>query len=103
LIAMAFIDLTLIPVVAIPATMVMQRVGPMSVSDFVLGGATLVALLMVRGRGVITLQPLLWAGTAYLALTAPQLLLNAYAANAIEWAHEVVLVLGSMIVGFVVG
>lgn len=103
LIAMAFIDLTLIPVVAIPATMVMQRVGPMSVSDFVLGGATLVALLLLRGRGVITLQPLLWAGTAYLALTAPQLLLNAYAANAIEWAHEVVLVLGSMVVGFVVG
>lgn len=103
LFAIAVIDLSLIPVLAVPATMVMNRVGPMSISDFVLGAASVVALLLLRGRGALTLQPLIWAGTAYLALTAPQLLLNSYAANAIEWAHQVVLILGSMIVGFVVG
>lgn len=103
LVAVAVLDLGLIPVLAVPATMIMNRVGPMSVSDFVLGGATVIALLLIRGRGAITLQPLLWAGAAYLGLSAPQLILNAYAANVIEWVHEVVLVLGSMVVGFVVG
>lgn len=103
LIAVAAIDLSLIPVLAVPATMIMDRVGPMSISDFALGAASVVALLFLRGRGAIALQPLLWAGTAYLALTAPQLILNSYAANAIEWGHEVVLVLGSMLVGFVIG
>lgn len=103
LVAVAAIDLSLIPVLAVPATMIMNRVGPMSISDFALGAASVVALLLLRGRGAITLQPLIWAGTAYLALTAPQLLLNSYAANAIEWGHQVALVLGSMIVGFVVG
>lgn len=103
LVALAAIDLSLVPVLAVPATMVMNRVGPMSVSDFVLGAASIVALLMLRGRGGLTLQPLIWAGTAYVAITAPQLLLNSYGANVIEWGHEVVLVLGSMVVGFVVG
>lgn len=101
--AIAFIDLTLVPVLAVPATMIMNRVGPMSVSDFVLGGATVVALLMIRGKGAITMQPLVWTGAAYIGLTAPQLILNSYAANVIEWGHEIVLVLGSMVVGFVVG
>lgn len=103
LVAVAFIDLSLVPVLAVPATMIMNRVGPMSVSDFVLGGATLVALLMIRGKGAVTMQPLLWTGAAYIGLTAPQLILNSYAANMIEWVHEIVLVLGSMVVGFVVG
>jgi len=58
---------------------------------------------MLRGRGAVTMQPLLWAGTCYIALSAPQLLLNRYASNAVEWAHELVLVLGSLVVGFVVG
>lgn len=103
LVAIAAIDLALIPVLAVPATMVVSRVGPMSVADFALGGATVIALLMLRGRGAMAMQPLVWAGTCYVALSAPQLLLNRYAANAVEWAHELVLVLGSLVVGFVVG
>ncbi|MFB8387038.1 O-antigen ligase family protein [Microbacterium sp. NPDC055910] len=102
-VGIAAIDLSLIPVLAVPATMAVVRVGPMSLADFVLGFAAIVALLMLRGKGAQTLQPLLWAGACYIALTAPQLLLNRYVANYIEWAHEIALVLGSMIVGFVVG
>ncbi|GAB6859019.1 hypothetical protein JCM13591A_31240 [Microbacterium xylanilyticum] len=101
--AVSVLDLSLIPVVAVPATMVMDRVGPMSISDFVLGGATVIALLLLRGKGAAAMQPLLWAGAIYMALTAPQLILNPYLGNAIEWAHELVLVVGSMVVGFVIG
>jgi hypothetical protein len=103
LVAGAAVDLSLIPLLAVPATMMVTRLGPMSIADFALGGATIVALLLLRGRGAVTLQPLLWAGTCYIALSAPQLLLNRYAANAVEWAHELVLILGSLVVGFVVG
>lgn len=103
LVVIAVIDLALIPVLAVPATMIMDRVGPMSISDFVLGAATVVALVLVRGKGAITMQPLLWAGAAYLSLAAPQLILNPYLGNVIEWGHEVVLVLGSMVVGFAIG
>lgn len=99
----AVFDLTLIAVLAVPATMIMNRVGPMSISDFVLGLATVVALVLVRGKGAVAIQPLLWAGAAYISLAAPQLILNPYLGNAIEWVHELVLVLGSMVVGFAVG
>jgi hypothetical protein len=103
LIGVAAVDLSLIPVLAVPASMAVIRVGPMSAADLVLGLCSIVALLLLRGRGAIALQPLVWAGTCYLALSTPQLLLNQYPANYIEWAHEIALVLGSLVVGFVVG
>src|SRR5690554_3981220 len=96
-------DLSLIPALAAPATLVVARVGGvLSVADVVLVGATAFALLMIRGRGGIQLQPLIWAGVSYLALVIPTLILNPYGENAVEWLHEIVLVLGSMVVGFVV-
>lgn len=101
--ATSVLDLSLVPVLAVPATMVMDRVGPMSISDFALGGAMVIALLLLRGKGALSMQPLLWAGTIYISLTAPQLILNPYPGNAIEWVHELVLVLGSMVVGFTIG
>lgn len=104
LVGIASIDLALIPVLVVPATLVMARVGGiLSVADLVLALGAVVALLMLRGRGALSLQPLLWAGTVYLALTIPGLFFNPYAENLVEWVHEVALVLGSMIVGFVVG
>ncbi|TQM24310.1 hypothetical protein FB391_2823 [Microbacterium kyungheense] len=102
-VAVAAIDMSLVPVLAVPGVFVVMRVGPMSGSDLLLGIAVLTALLLLRGRGVITMQPLLWSGIFYLAVTMPQLILNRYAENYIEWAHELVLVLGAMLVGFVIG
>ncbi|HEY0260594.1 MAG TPA: O-antigen ligase family protein [Lacisediminihabitans sp.] len=93
-----------IPVLAIPACLVMTRViGIVSVSDVVLAAATAVSLFLVRGRMSAALRPLLWSGTVYLAVTVPTLILNPYAQNLIEWVHEVVLVLGGMVVGYAVG
>ena len=104
LLAIAFIDLTYVLVIGFLASvLVFVRAGPMSVADLALGLAMIVALLMIRGRGVKTLQPLLWAGAFYLALTLPQLVLNRYIENYIEWAHEVLLVIGAALVGFVIG
>ncbi|GAB2524542.1 hypothetical protein GCM10027267_21500 [Paramicrobacterium agarici] len=89
---------------AVPATLILVRVnGVLSVSDLVLAAATMVAVVMIRPPGLTAMQSLLWAGIAYCAAAIPTLILNVYAENAIEWAHELVLVLGSMIVGFAIG
>lgn len=104
LIGIAATDLTLIPTLAVPATLVMLRVGgALSVSDVVLAGATFVSLLLIRAKDVRPMQPLLWAGAVYLATAIPVQVLHPYTANIVEWVHEVVLVLGSMIVGFAIG
>jgi hypothetical protein len=104
IVGLAAKDLSLIVALAAPATLIVTRVGGvLSVSDLVLVAATVIALLMLRGRGGIDLQPLIWAGLSYLALAIPAVILNPYAANTVEWMHEVFLVLGSMVVGFVTG
>ncbi len=104
LIGIAAIDLSTIPVLAVPATLVMLRVGgALSVSDVVLTLATGVSLLMIRAREIRPMQPLLWSGAIYLATALPVQILQPYTANIVEWAHELVLVLGSMLVGFVIG
>jgi len=97
-------DYTIVPVLAVPATLVLARVGgAFSASDVVLAMASVVSLLALRGRGAFVLRPLIWAGVFYLATAIPTQILNAYSANAVEWVHEVFLVLGSLIVGFVIG
>jgi hypothetical protein len=97
-------DFTIIPVLAVPATLVLTRVGSaLSVSDIVLALASVVCLLALRGRGAAVLLPIVWAGVFYLATAIPTQILNPYSANGVEWIHEVFLVLGSLIVGFIVG
>lgn len=103
LIAIAFIDLTYVLVIAFVCSfLITYRAGPMSVADLALGVGIVVALLMLRGRGARSLQPLLWGGAFYLAMTLPQLLLNPYPENYIEWSREVMLVTGAAVVGFVI-
>ncbi|MBW4031746.1 MAG: hypothetical protein HIU88_03675 [Acidobacteria bacterium] len=103
-IGLAALDLSLLPVLAVPATLVVARVGGLlSVSDVVLFVATLFSLLLIRGRGGLLLQPLIFAGVGYLALSIPTQILNPYSSNWVEWVHELFLVLGSMVVGFVIG
>ena len=97
-------DALIVPILAVPATIAQMRVGDIiSVSDLVLALASFIALFFVSGRGVSSLRPLVWAGSIYLAMAIPTQILNPNSANIVEWVHEVVLVLGSLIVGFVVG
>ncbi|MFN3866108.1 MAG: O-antigen ligase family protein [Demequina sp.] len=104
LLGVASVDMTLVPVVAFPATLASMRVGGfVSVSDLVLAAATIVALFMLQRRGALVMQPLVLAGAVYLALTVPTLIWNPFRENLIEWVHELVLVIGAMVVGFVAG
>lgn len=104
LVGVGALDLGYLVVLAAPATLVMVRAGGfLSISDVVLAGATVVALVLARAAEMLTLQPLIWAGIVYGATLIPTLVLNQYAANTVEWAHELVLVIGSLVVGWVIG
>jgi O-antigen ligase/polysaccharide polymerase Wzy-like membrane protein len=69
----------------------------------VLIASTVPALLLYRRQEAKDLQSLIWLGVAYQASLVPTVLLHPYLANAIEWAHELVMVLGGLVVGWVVG
>ncbi len=101
----AMLEPRAILLLVLPASLITARVGGdfVSTADVVLFLATLVAVVLIRPKTSTTIRALLWAGVIYLALSVPTLLLNPYAANVVEWFHEVVLVLGSMIVGYALG
>lgn len=104
MVGILFVDPVLLIVISLPASLLMNRVGGiLSLADVALAASTLVALVLYRGRGMHVMAPLLWAGVFYLATIAPTLILNRYSSNYIEFAHEGVQVLGSMVVGFVIG
>lgn len=104
LLGIASIDLALVPIISVAATLLLMRVGDfISASDAVLGAATLIALFLVRGRGIGTMRPLLYAGSVYLILAIPTLVWRPFTDNFVEWVHEAVLVLGAMVVGFAIG
>lgn len=99
-------DLVLLPIAAFPFMLVLTRVGGgngLSVSDGVLFLATVCALLQLRTRESPELRSLLWLVVVYQAALLPTLIRNPYTANGLEWAHELVLVGGSLVVGWVVG
>lgn len=100
---LASADIVLLAVLAFPASLLMIRTGPLSVSDLVLALATLPAILLYRRSEANELQPLLWAGIAYQVLLVPTLVLNPNAANLLEWIHELVLVTGSLLIGWAAG
>jgi hypothetical protein len=103
-VGLASTDIGLIPVMAFPATLLMMRVGgALSVSDVVLAAAALPAVLLYKSAEAEEMRPLIWLGVIYQAALLPGLLLNPYRDNIQEWVHELFLVLGSLVVGWVVG
>jgi polysaccharide biosynthesis protein PslJ len=103
-VGLASTDIGLIPVMALPATLLMMRVGgALSVSDVVLAAAALPAVLLYKSAEAEDIRPLIWLGVIYQAALLPGLLLNPYRDNIQEWVHELFLVLGSLVVGWVVG
>lgn len=98
------VDPLLVVVLAVPGSLLMGRIGgALSIADVVLAIASAIAFIVLRGVGTQPLQPLIWAGIAYLASTLPTLILNQYEANFVEWAHSFVLVIGSMVAGYAIG
>jgi hypothetical protein len=102
-IGLASTNIALVPLMAFPAVLIPVRTGPLSVTDVVLIAAVLPAILLYRRTEAAGLQPLIWLGITYQALLVPTLILNPNSANFIEWGHELFMVIGGLIVGWVVG
>ena len=98
------VDMVVLPLLAFPCMLVLVRVGAtLSASDLVLFLASLIALTQVRTRLPHELRNLLWVAVVYQATLIPTLIRNRYPADYIEWAHELLLVGGSLLVGWTVG
>lgn len=103
LVGIASTNIALIPLLAFPAVLIPIRTGPLSVTDLVLIAATVPAFLLYRREEAGNMQPLIWLGIGYQAALIPTLLLNPNTSNLVEWGHELFMVIGGLLVGFVVG
>jgi hypothetical protein len=100
-------NISFLAIISLPATLVIVRAGGstsnISTSDVVLFGATLCALLLFRISEAPEVRRLLVLLAIYQCTTLLAVLDNPYRADFIEWFHEVVMVGGSLVVGWVVG
>ncbi|MFB9954740.1 O-antigen ligase family protein [Cellulomonas denverensis] len=93
-----------LPVLAMPALLLVNRVGgALSLSDFVLFAAFWPALLFARRPFSRPMRHLLWANAFYQATVLFTVIANPYAANAVEWLHSWLLVGGALLVGWAIG
>lgn len=107
LLGIAAVDASLIALLALPLLYVVARVGyggvDLSVSDVALGLAAIPALVFARRPFSPQLRALLWLTVVYQASTLFTVVVNPYAANALEWVHAWVLIAGALVIGWVVG
>lgn len=102
-----------LPVLALPAIIVVERVGGggadgeggtnLSISDLVLATAFWAALLLRTHPVSRELRALLWCSAFYQASTLFTVLVNPYTANLVEWFHAWLLVSGALLVGWTIG
>lgn len=100
-------DPVAIPVLAMPAMVIVERVGGeganLSFSDFALFGAFWCAILLCRRPFSPPMRTLLWLSCIYQAATLFTVLFNPYQQNTIEWFHSWLSVAGALVVGWAVG
>lgn len=96
-----------IPLIAMPALFVVQRVGlgdtDLSASDVALAAAFGTAVLLAHRPYSAPLRQLLWLNLVYQATTLFTVIVNPYTANTIEWVHAWLLISGALIVGWALG
>jgi len=96
-----------IPVLAMPALVVVQRIGGestnLSFSDFALFAAFWPAVLLGPRPYSKPMRSLLWLSAIYQLTTLFTVVANPYKANTIEWFHAWLSVAGAIIVGWVIG
>lgn len=96
-----------IPLAAMPAIVVIARVGGqglnLSVSDVALFVAFWPALLLAKRPFSPPLRTLLWLSATYQVATLFTVVANPYRANVVEWFHAWLLVAGALVVGWAVG
>lgn len=103
-VALTLRDPIALPVLAMPALLLVNRVGgALSVSDFVLFAAFWPALLFGRRPLSRPMRNLLWANAFYQATVLFTVIANPYLANAVEWLHSWLLVGGALLVGWAIG
>lgn len=118
LVAMALAGLVLIvgvtarqpaalPILAMPASVIIHRVGgggvDLSVSDFALFGAFWAALFLAPRPFSGPMRTMLWISAIYQVATLFTVIANPFLANTVEWFHAWLLVGGSLVVGWAVG
>jgi len=97
----------LFPLLAVPGTLVVERLGgglgsSVDISDVLLIIGTFVALPMVRWEDAQSLRPVLHLALFYEAVLALSVVTNLNSHDGIEWAHRLFLVGGALLVGWVV-
>ncbi|MFD6094198.1 O-antigen ligase family protein [Oerskovia sp. NPDC060338] len=96
-----------VPILAMPALVVVQRVGgggvDLSLSDFALFGAFWFALFFAPRPFSGPMRSLLWLSALYQVATLFTVIANPYVANTVEWFHAWLSVGGALVVGWAVG
>jgi O-antigen ligase len=96
-----------IPLLAVPALFVVERVGlgagDLTVSDVALAAAFGTALLLGKRPYSKPLRALLWLNLFYQFTTLFTVIVNPQAANTIEWFHAWLLISGALIMGWALG
>ena len=96
-----------IPILALPALVIIERVGSgsvdLSISDMMLFAAFWPALLLSPRPFSRPLRQILWLSAIYQVATLFTVLINRYQSNTVEWFHAWLLISGAVIVGWAVG
>ncbi|WP_169795321.1 O-antigen ligase family protein [Kribbia dieselivorans] len=105
--AITFVEPAAVPLLVTPLLLVNVRVAAggadLSVSDFVMAGAMVPAILLAPKPFSRPMLSVVWLAFAYQVATLFTVLTNPYAANVIEWAHAGVQVLGALMIGWMLG
>ena len=100
-------DPTIIPLLAVPALLVVVRIraggSDLSASDLALFVAFWPAVALGQRPYSPALRSLLWLAVAYQAATVFTVVANPYTANVVEWFHAALLVGGALVVGWALG
>lgn len=106
-IGLTLVEPAIVPLVSLPLLVVVTRISlggvQLSVSDFVLAIAMWPALLLAKRPFTREMRALTWLALLYQFATLLTVFNNPYAANVIEWFHAGVLIIGSLLVGWIVG
>lgn len=96
-----------VPILAMPALVIIERVGSgsvdLSISDMMLFAAFWPALLLSPRPFSRPLRQILWLSLFYQVCTLFTVVVNPYTSNTVEWFHAWLLVSGAVIVGWAVG
>lgn len=96
-----------LPVLAMPAMVIVERVGggglDLSLSDFALFGAFWFALVLAPRPYSKAMRSMLWLSAFYQVMTLFTVVVNPYVANTVEWFHAWLSVGGALVVGWAVG